>query len=71
MARNIKGIRTATNPAMDKAYSYAHSRNYSFKGGNKYKKGKGVGRIKQKDIFSIKHGDHKEKRGTRTGEITE
>ena len=41
------------------------------KGGNKYKEGRGVGRIRQKDIFGTSYGNYKEKRGTRTREITE
>ena len=40
------------------------------KGGNKYKEKRGVGRIRQKDIFSTRHGNYKEKKGTRTREIT-
>ena len=30
-------------------------------GGNKFKEGRGVRRIRQKDIFGIKHSNHKEK----------
>ena len=41
------------------------------KGGNEYKEGRGVGRVKQKDIFGIRYGNYKEKRGIRIGQITE
>ena len=40
-------------------------------GGNEYKEGRGVGRVRQKDMFGTRHGSYEEERGTRTGEITE
>ena len=41
------------------------------KGGNKHKKGKGVGRVKQKDMFGIRHSNYEEEKGIGTGEVTE
>ena len=41
------------------------------KGGNEYKKGRGVGRVIQKDMFGTRHGNYEEKRGIGTGEVTE
>ena len=32
-------------------------------GGNEYKEGRGVGRVRQKDMFGIRHGSHEEERG--------
>ena len=40
------------------------------KGGNEYKEGRGAGRVRQKDIFSIRHGNYEEERGIGTGEVT-
>ena len=36
-------------------------------GGNEYKEGRGVGRVRRKDMFGTRHGSHEEERGTGEG----
>ena len=36
-----------------------------------YKEGRGVGRVRQKDMFGTRYGSHDEERGIGIGEVTE